>query len=66
MKYKNLKNVINNMSDEELNRQVIVFVPNSKGTKLFYVDNNYFYSHKNQVVLNAIVETPEQKSIKHK
>ncbi len=54
------------MSDEELNRQVIVFVPNSKGTKLFYVDNNYFYSHKHQVVLNAIVETPEQKSIKHK
>ena len=65
MKYRQLESILVNMTDEELDHDVVIFVPSSG--KNFTLDQSHcFYSSKNQLILNVKENTNEEKVVKHK
>jgi len=65
MKYKHLERILFNMTVEELDKDVLIFIPSSG--KNFTLDKSHcFYSSKNQLILNLKENTNEEKVVKHK
>lgn len=65
MKYKHLERILFNMTVEELDKDVLIFIPSSG--KSFTLDKSHcFYSSKNQLILNLKENTNEEKVVKHK
>ncbi len=65
MKYRQLESILVNMTNEELDHDVVIFIPSSG--KRFTLDKSHcFYSSKNQLILNAKENTNEEKVVKHK
>ncbi len=65
MKYRQLERILANMTVEELDKDVVIFIPSS-GKRLNLDKSHCFYSSKNQLILNAKENTSEEKVVKHK
>lgn len=65
MKYRQLESILANMSDEELDHNVVIFIPSSG--KNFTLDKSHcFYSSDNQLILNVKENPNVKKVVKHK